>query len=973
MDPTPLRTPSRRTVLLGAFAALALGLASIGPASAGLAVPAVIGPADGASRADLPVFAWEAVSGADKYEFELAANPGFDSSMAFISTRNTRATLKTAISNGTYYWHVRAVTASGGTGPWTPTRSFDMAWTAKPSLLSPAGGASLAYPTDTFRLAWSPVDRAAEYLVRVATDPALGSLIWTTGPVKTSATSFTLSAPLAPGTYYWSITPLDAEGHAGTPSNVASFQWSWPSDTATHFADLAPAAEIVDPSLTWSAVPGAAGYEVEINSSADWAPGSKVCCNALRTGGNVTTLARSLSPIVQLDNNTYYWRVRAIDPSDNAGVWNVGPPFTQTFANVPPTEAPSVKNLRMRDNTGDAFKDVERGNIDFPVGLATPIVTWDPVPGASSYDVDVTPFLDGVCNWTQPANEHWVKTTSSTSWTPLGWGWNNVKPFPNPAGVSADSAMMQANQSYCVRVRPADRASTVTGPTALGDWTYLPANNTAAFTWTPAAIVDPCLPCALQASDYGEPLTGTTVGHMPLFTWAAVPGAQSYFVLVSRDPSFTNLVDYAFTRMPAYAPRTGSLVRTYPDESSLYYWAVLPASAANGNGVSANPLDGTPPSFHKQSAAPPIVSPTAGAVTSGATTFRWDTTESARRYRLQVAQSPTFANLIDDVTTDSTAYTSNTTYPADTVLYWRVRADADDGAASFVGLTWSETGTFQKQLSAPMPDASNPSSGAAIPTIAWEPVPGAVSYDVHAEQPDGVQRDFANLPTHAFTPTKMTGVGIFHFQVRANFPTGTSLNVHGPYSTDMAFTRTIPEPGGATAELGPNHLVLSWNPRLGARTYRAQVSARADFDKVAETVITETTSHAPLLTQQAYADGGQLFWRVAAVDADGNVGDWSPVQAFGISRPIRLTIYGSPVRGRKTKMMVLTAAGLDPIPGVSIRIWGAGLKARTVKTKATGRAAFIVRPRKRGTIWLRATKAGFKPATTAIRVRARAR
>ena len=183
-------------------------------------------------------------------------------------------------------------------------------------------------------------------------------------------------------------------------------------------------------------------------------------------------------------------------------------------------------------------------------------------------------------------NEHWVSTTATTSWTPLGSSWNNVKPFPNPASVSADTPTMVQGNTYCVRVRPSDRSSTTNGPTAFGDWTYLPANNTAAFTWTEPSLPGPCTPCSLGETDYVEPLTGVTVGRMPLFTWKAMPGAQSYFVIVARDPSFTNLVDYAFTRVPAYAPRTGNSARTYPDELTSYYWAVLPATGANGSGVS---------------------------------------------------------------------------------------------------------------------------------------------------------------------------------------------------------------------------------------------------------------------------------------------------------------------------------------------------------------------------------------------------
>ena len=35
------------------------------------------------------------------------------------------------------------------------------------------------------------------------------------------------------GTYYWGVTPIDAEGHDGTASDVFSFSYSWPTDTTT--------------------------------------------------------------------------------------------------------------------------------------------------------------------------------------------------------------------------------------------------------------------------------------------------------------------------------------------------------------------------------------------------------------------------------------------------------------------------------------------------------------------------------------------------------------------------------------------------------------------------------------------------------------------------------------------------------------------------------------------------------------------
>ena len=125
--------------------------------------------------------------------------------------------------------------------------------------------------------------------------------------------------------------PIDAEGNRGVATPVQSFSWVWPSASTPTFTDLNTLPRSYDLNLSWNPVPGAARYEVEVNPSVDFAPGSKVCC----TG---TMIATSVSPTSVLVDNTYYWRVRAIDPDGNAGVWNVGPSFTKTFDQGPPAD-----------------------------------------------------------------------------------------------------------------------------------------------------------------------------------------------------------------------------------------------------------------------------------------------------------------------------------------------------------------------------------------------------------------------------------------------------------------------------------------------------------------------------------------------------------------------------------------------------------------------------------------------------------
>src|SRR5215831_9384661 len=288
-----------RRLLAAAFAAITFLTA--GPARAAVAQPTQTAPAAGAVVEFVPSFAWTPVAGADKYEFQISADAGMNSPVLGqgkddFFTKNTRATLLKTIPNGTYYWRVRAADAAGDVGKWTAPRSFSKQWNLQPLLQTPGSGAALTYPSSPVVLNWSGVPGASHYLVSVASDPALGSLVFKysnqddpKGPPNVAATSAAITGALAPGSYYWSVTPVDAEGNRGAATPVASFNWLWPSATTTQLTDQNAAPEAFDPRFSWTPVPGAASYEVEINSSSDFALGSRVF--------DGTTIASSLSPV----------------------------------------------------------------------------------------------------------------------------------------------------------------------------------------------------------------------------------------------------------------------------------------------------------------------------------------------------------------------------------------------------------------------------------------------------------------------------------------------------------------------------------------------------------------------------------------------------------------------------------------------------------------------------------------------------
>jgi hypothetical protein len=280
----------------------------------------------------------------------------------------------------------------------------------------------------------------------------------------------------------------------------------------------------------------------------------------------------------------------------------------------------------------------------------------------------------------------------------------------------------------------------------------------------------------------------------------------------------SNVIDYAFTRIPAYA-RARSPAATYSDETTSYYWAVLPSGSPDGATSHGNPLAESPAKFDKRSLPPSALLPKQGARIAGAAMFRWTPADGARRYRLQVSTEKSFGSLIDDIITTSTSYTATKIYQADATLWWRVRAEDEN----FVGLTWSTPRSFRNLLPAPVPSRRNPTRGDELPMFSWSDVRGAVSYDMHVDKPDGRSEDLSGVRAAAMTPILMTGTGVFHLEGAGRFRSEHRRR-RGPYSKVMSFTRTISAPAGARAIQGGG-VVLSWRRKQARRPTRCRSRA----------------------------------------------------------------------------------------------------------------------------------------------------
>jgi len=322
------------------------------------------------------------------------------------------------------------------------------------------------------------------------------------------------------------------------------------------------------------------------------------------------------------------------------------------------------------------------------------------------------------------------------------------------------------------------------------------------------------------------------------------------------------------------------------------------------------------------------------------------------------------------VTTASTEFTAQKTYPAAKTLYWHVQAqDENDNF-----LTWSEIRSFEVDLEQPTLDPATPTLGdASLPVLRWFPVPGAVSYTLRIHEPNDKIPTYSGFPSTAASFEKITGTGLFTWEIRADFPKATGGTTPGPWSDDADYTHTIKEPTHPVSSAGANRLVLSWDAKTGTKAYRVQISKREDFNPSLETkTSTDNPDWAPSLSS-SYASGGTFYWRVAAIDGDGNVGAYAtnpetftlPAISSGGGGPsvkqFKVTFSGRLVknRARDVTVKVRDSVTLNAVQGAAVRAYGAGVALTQKTTNSSGVAKFRLKPTQLAKVTFRVAKSGY--------------
>lgn len=837
-------------------------------AHASVSSPRLTAPKDRAVVKSLPAFTWRPVRKAAEYQIEFSSTPSFATGVADIAAgpvtvTTTGYTNTEPIPNGTYYWRVRAVSATGVGGRWSRIRRITKRWNTAPKLLSPIKGAKVNWPDTPVMLRWSSVPYAVNYQLEIGTTRGMTTLAY--GPVDVQGPDSVVPATLAPGTYYWLVRPIDAAGNTGKSSAIQSFTLAWPSSTSVHETDVSPDPDYQEPSFSWAPIPGASSYEIQVSTDPSFPLSSTIIDQTNWSGTSYT--ASHFYP----NHTAMYWRVRAQDSQGDAGSWTDGQSFTDVFDQQTPQNFHNVT----------ASGSIDDGDLSD----SNPILRWSPVPGASHYLLSFAPWSPGTgCNFNalEP-----IQSTTNTAWTPGGWppgatspgqavsdlptyaNWQHQEYGWTGAALSGNNYLMSGG-AWCVSLiavradAPLVGSAIESAPTVLGSlsapaFDYQPATATGTLTSGTTVSGGELLPPAYGSTPVAG---GSTLSTTPLIEWNPVPTADGYYVIISNDAQFDSnaIVTGGFTNTDAWAPPV-----PLQDQTGAYWWEVIPVSSQT-NGGEPQTLGGAtdggyaPAAFNKNSRPPSPIAPISGANASGMPTFSWHSAQGAVSYTLEISTDPTFASPIETDTTDATSYSAGATLPGGVRLYWRVRANDES-----YNLNWSPAQTFTHNMPVPQP-ASKPTRGATIPTLSWAPVAGATSYNLTITS--GGASTTQSSTTPYFTPTEFFSPGTTTWKVQSVFPGGGT----SAYSASKSYRRTIPPPSRIRAKKSGSRIIVTWKPDAIAKNYSVQLSTSSEFSSPIVNTTTANTSWVPNITPQQAAV--KLYWRVAVVDDAGTVGSY---------------------------------------------------------------------------------------------------
>jgi len=396
----------------------------------------------------------------EKYQVQVARDANFKNIV--LSNDTTDSWFDTpALSDGKYYWRVRASRGQVIWGKWSVYRLFTIDTTAPaaPVLSTPLAGSQIR---GTPKFGWKSSATANAYQFQYDQSMDFSSPDYTTTLQGISFIPPTMSV----GDYYWHVRARDAAGNWSPWSLPWSIAILPPVPATPILGSPANNATINDstPELTWYPVQYADHYQVDVATDSAF----------LQLKIHADVLSPTYTPVNPFSDGKYYWRVRSVNINNEYGAWS----------------AYRILNL----DTSAPASPILTSPLSGTIQRITPTFTWQSSATATRYQLS----YDDANDFSTPvyvSNE--LSTTSHQPPTmPLGLFYWRVR-----ARDMAGNWSNWSNMSTVNIYPPYLPAPTPLSPSANSVLT----DNTPTFTWTSVSEAQ-----AYQfaiATDYGFWLT----------------------------------------------------------------------------------------------------------------------------------------------------------------------------------------------------------------------------------------------------------------------------------------------------------------------------------------------------------------------------------------------------------------------------------------------------------------------------------
>ena len=261
---------------------------------------------------------------------------------------------------------------------------------------------------------------------------------------------------------------------------------------------------------------------------------------------------------------------------------------------------------------------------------------------------------------------------------------------------------------------------------------------------------------------------------------------------------------------------------------------------------------------------------------SDSVSLQWALYQGASQYKVQVANTSSFTNILYETTTSNNQFDLTSLEVGG--YYWRVRPENSEGRTG----AWTLANSFN--IAAPQaPSLLLPSDGASVrntitPTLSWNTAESDASYLIQLSQ----QSDFSSIEQQQVVSssdytTASLSAGTYYWRLKAT----DSFGFESDFSSVSSFEVTGPiAPGGFVTShefTGSNYLVsLSWDEAELAISYEYQIAKDDSFSSIIFSNVLEGRSDSTSLVV------GKYYFRIRSIDAGGLSGRWSASQELVI-------------------------------------------------------------------------------------------